>query len=318
MKIKLRTVVTTLLTMAVLVGAGWLVLINPNNAVTRFFSNSISDVKARIVIGPYPLDEDFKRLKSAKIGLIVTLLNPEIPYEDVLLKQEQERSNRFGIPLKNFPMSSILGQRFGDSYDESAVRAAEAIASFQGKVYLHCYLGIHRIQVVRDILTKQGIEAGRYSLRKGERGKKTIQLDQAELAFNQGRYEDALGIIEKIGGTDITPAALLLRAWCYFRLGQIPQAQAAFETLLVSSPDNVSGNTGVGYCYLRGGDLPGAESAFGKAVAKEPGNVDALSGLGITLYRLGRLEEAAEKLDAALKIAPNPELQSILDQIRGN
>lgn len=318
MKIAIKTVVTTVLTMAVLVGAGWLVLVNPNNFVTRFFSNAISDVNARIVIGPYPLDEDFKRLKAAKVGLIVTLLNPEIPYEDVLIKQEQERADRYGIPVKNFPMSSILGQRFGDSYDESAARAAEAIAAFQGKVYLHCYLGIHRIQVVRDILAEQGIEAGRYTVRKAERGKKTLQLDQAEMAFNQGRYEEALGMIDKIGGTDLTPGALLLRAWCYFRLGQLPQARTTFETFLAGTPDNVSANTGAGYCYLRGGDFARAEGAFTKALAAEPGNADALGGLGLAYYRMGRAEEAAEKLEASINIVPNAELQGILEQIRGN
>ena len=172
MKINKNTVITAFVILIVLGLAAWIVLISPNNPVTRFFSQSISDINARIVVGPYPLDNDFRRFKAAKIGLIVTMLNPEIPYEAVLLKQEQERSDRFKIPVKNFPMSSILGQRFGDSYDKNAAAAADEIAAFPGKVYLHCYLGIHRIRVVRDLLAKKGIEAGKYTERKGERGEK--------------------------------------------------------------------------------------------------------------------------------------------------
>ncbi len=317
MKINRNTVIMVFVILIILGFAGWALLISPNNPITSFFSQKISDVDARIVIGPYPLDNDFRRLKVAKIGLIISLLNPAIPYEAVLLKEEQDRSARFKIPVKNFPMSSILGQRFGSSYDESAKGAAEAMASFPGKVYLHCYLGIHRVSVVRDLLTKQGIEAGKYSIRKGERGKKSLELDSAEAAFNQGRYNEALDWIEKIGGNDITPAALLLRAWCYFRLDRLPEAQSTFGNFLETSPDNVAANTGQGYCYLHLGDLGRAEQSFSKALDKEPANADALGGLGLTLYRSGRLEEATRKLEASIAIVPNAELQGVLDQIRG-
>ena len=69
---------------------------------------------------------------------------------------------------------------------------------------------------------------------------------------------------------------------------------------------------------MRGGDLARAEQAFGKALEKETANADALGGLGLTLFRSGRLEEAAKKLEASIAIAPNAELQGVLDQIRGN
>jgi Flp pilus assembly protein TadD len=213
-------------------------------------------------------------------------------------------------------MSSILGQKLGNYYDESAAKAAEAIAAVTEKVYLHCYLGMHRIQVVRENLTKLGIAAGMYTVSKGERQESRVLLDTAAAAFAAGRYPEAMDALAKIGPRDMTPDALLLRAWCHFRMNQVTEAKSIFTTILADSTDNPSANTGLGYCFLREGDFVRAEQCFAKAVAKEPKNADALGGLGLALYRAGRLEDAGRNLEASIKIAPNAELQAILDQIR--
>jgi tetratricopeptide (TPR) repeat protein len=296
--------------------SAWWILLHPDNAFTRLFARSISDVNARIVMGPYPSEQDFRLLKSNNIGLVVTLLDPAIPYEATLLAEETERAERFGIPLKNFPMSSILGQKFGSYYDDSATRAADAIAASTEKVYLHCYLGMHRIQVVRDALSKRGIESGTYTVHRGERTNSRVLLDTADAAFAAGRYGDAIDALAKIGSNDLTPDAMLLRAWCHFRLNQVPEATAVFEAFLARSPGHVSANTGLGYCALRDGNVARAEQLFRAVLASAPENADALGGLGIAYSRLGRLAEAARYLETSIRIAPNAELQGILDRIR--
>ncbi len=297
--------------------AGWMVLVNPDNPFTRLFSRKISDIDARIIIGPYPNEKDFRLLKSNDVGMVVTLLNPEIPYEAVLLKEERERAERFGIPLKNYPMSSILGQRFGDSYDKSADEAAELIASYPGKVYLHCYLGMHRIQAVRDRLAARGIDSGTYAVRQGERSQASIFLDKAEAAFAQGQYVETIAALDQIPEPDRSMAASLLRAWSLYRIGRIADARTIFQAVLADDPGNAGANTGLGYVSLREGDNITAEESFRKVLALEPENPEAHGGLGLALYRSGRLEEAARSLEKSLNIAPNAELKEILDRIRG-
>lgn len=314
-----RKLLISLVLAAIVTGAcAWWVLVTPDNPFTSLFRREISDIDARIVIGPYPADRDFRLLKANDVGLIVTLLDPRLPYESTLLDREKALAAEYGIELRNFPMSSVLGQRFGDYYDESAGRAAEAIFSTGQKVYLHCYLGQHRIQAVRNLLAARGIEAGTYAVRRGERGESALLTDAAEAAYAAGNFSEALETLAKIHDDELKPAARLLQGWSHYRLGAIPQSRAAFTTVLErSAAQEGPASVGLGYCALRDGDLASAENYFRQAVAKTPTDADAVGGLGLACYRAGKLDQAAVHLEEALRLAPdNTELQGILERVR--
>lgn len=301
---------------AVGAASAWWVLLNPDNAFTRLFAREISDVNARVVIGPYPGDRDFRLLKANDVRLIVTLLDPAIPYEATLLTQEKARAAAFGIELRNYPMSSILGQKFGSYYQASATGAADAIAASTGKVYLHCYLGMHRIQAVRDLLAERGIESGAYSVRRGERSDARVQLDAAEAAFRDRRYDEALAILGKMPEAERTADADLLRGWCFYRLDRTSDARAAFVAALAADPDRLAASSGLGYCAIREGRYDEAQDRFRTVLATDPRNADALGGLGLAYYRADRPAEAEQYFTESLKIAPNPEWEEMLGRLR--
>lgn len=317
MLISRKSIVLLTLSTFVTVGAAYWVLLNPRNPLTRLFQREISDVDARIVIGPYPSEADFRLLKSNNVGLVVSLLDPAIPYEASLLQQEQELARQYHLELRNFPMSSILGQKFGNYYDESAAKAAAAIEGTERKVYLHCYLGMHRIQAVRSLLAARGVQAGTYAVRAGEREEASLATDRAEAAYNAGRYQEAIDVLAKIDEHRLSDNARVLRAWSHYRLGHIRQSAELFQQFVSVNPDNPEAAIGLGYCAYRDGNLTLAEEQFNRALARLPGNADALGGLGLTCWRANRLDEAARYLDAALRATPdNRELLEILDRIR--
>jgi tetratricopeptide (TPR) repeat protein len=274
-------------------------------------------VNARIVIGPYPAERDFRLLKQNNVELIVSLLDPAIPYEATLLEREQALAAKYHLALKNFPMSSILGRKFGDYYEASASQAAAAIAGTTAKVYLHCYLGMHRIQAVRNQLAAKGIEAGTYAVRSGERENAAALLDLAEVAYNDGKYQHAIDTLSTIDQSRLTDNARLLRAWSHYRVGDMTQARALFEAFLRLSPGNPQAAIGLGYCAYRTDDLATAERMFLAALQKVPDDADALGGLGLTYYRANRPADAAARLEAALTLAPdNQELRDILARLK--
>ena len=314
MKISRNQVLGLLLMIGVAGVAGYTVLINPDNPLTRLFQRKITAVDTRIVIGPYPVERDFRLLHASKVTLIVSLLDPALPYESTLLAKERKLAAARGMRVENFPMSSILGQKFGGYYADSAARAAALIASTNDKVYLHCYLGLHRIQVVRDLLTARGLPSGVYTVRRAEREVPRLQLDAAESAYQHKRYEEALAALAQIPAAQLTSSAHLLQGWCNYQLGQ-PEAAAAFFTgLLVVVP--AEANVGLGYCALRTGDTAGATRYFETAVQLAPANAEDLGGLGLAYYRAGRLPEAARELEEALKLTPdNTELREVLARI---
>jgi tetratricopeptide (TPR) repeat protein len=317
MTISRKSIVLMVLALAVAAAAAWWVLVNPDNPLTTLFRRRISDVNARIIIGPYPAERDFRLLKQNRVGLVVSLLDPAIPYEATLLARERDIAAKYGLLLKNFPMSSILGSRFGNYYDTSAAAAAAAIAASPEKTYLHCYLGMHRIQAVRNELAARGIVAGTYAVREGERDEPAALLDMAEAAFNGRKYQTAIETIGKIDETRLTDDARLLRAWSHYRLGNIKEARALFEASKRLSPGNPQASLGLAYCAYRQDDYADAERLFLAVIRQLPEDADALGGLGLTYYRANRYAEAESRLEAALKLAPdNQEVREVLARVR--
>ncbi len=216
--------------------------------------------------------------------------------------------------LRSFPMSSILGKRFGDDYDRNAAAAAEAIASTTGKVYLHCYLGMHRVQVVRDLLASHGVDAGRYAVRQGERDADTLLLDAAEKDYQAGRFSDALASLSKIDDGKLTDDGRLLAGWSKYRSGDVAGARDAFARV---RDKKAQAAIGLGYCAYRDGAYGKAEQQFTAAVAALPNDADALAGLGLAQLRAGHLADAEKNLSAALVLAPaNADVQAALGQVR--
>lgn len=315
MKISRNQVLVTILLAGVAGIAGYALLINPDNPFTRLFQRKITAVDTRIVIGPYPVERDFRLLRSSHVTLIVTLLDPALPYEKALLEKERKLAAAHGIRVENFPMSSILGQKFGGYYADSAARAAALIASTDEKLYLHCYLGLHRIQVVRDLLNARGLPSGVYTVRRAEREAPRLQLDAAESAYQGGRYEEALAALKQIPPAEATTSAQLLVGWSNYKLGRAETAAAVFQGLVAAVP--AEANIGLGYCALRTADNPAAARFFEAAVQVAPANAEALGGLGLAYFRAGRLPEAAQRLEESLKLAPdNTELREVLARIK--
>src|SRR5690242_16781034 len=64
------------------------VLASPGNPVTAFLSAPISVRGTHVIVGPYPSADDFALLKRNGVTTIVTLLDPRLPYERVLVSRE--------------------------------------------------------------------------------------------------------------------------------------------------------------------------------------------------------------------------------------
>jgi Flp pilus assembly protein TadD len=322
---RIKSLLISILVLACLVsGAAW-GLVTPDNPFSRLFRSEISDVEAPVIVGPYPSPDDIRLLSQHQVTTIVSLLNASLPYERVLLERERAAAARYDIQVLNFPMSSIFGQRFGSTYDESARNAAAAIASATGKVYLHCYLGMHRIETVKTLLAQHGTKAGTYSVRRGERDESARILDSAQAAYDKGRYHDAIDLISKIDRERRQASAMLLEAWSAYRLEDTARARVLFQQALqralgAASPSaelEAGAAGGLGYCALRDQDYASAEKYFAQALTARNNDAEAMAGLGLTYYRQGRQDLASARLTAALQLDPgNDEIRQLLDRMK--
>ncbi len=295
----------------------YVLLITPDNPVMRIFRGEISDVAANIIIGPYPLERDMKRLSEKGIETIISLLDPNLPYEKQLLEQETTLAKQYRLKLLNFPMASILGQKMGDYYDRNASAVADAIETSKGKIYLHCYLGIHRVATIKKLLEARQIRVGHYVLQAGERSRLAMQLDSAETNYHEGLYQQAKQQLNAM--SQLSPAAVLLHGWVDFRLGNIAAARKYFNTAATEMPQATEPYLGLAYCDLRENDLSAAEARFNRIISGDIANIEALNGIGLVRYRQGRLPEAAAYLKKVLHIDPqHTEANAILQHIEAS
>ncbi len=296
---------------------GFTLLITPGNPLLRLFRRPLATFPGNhVIVGSYPNEEDFHTLKGHDVQLIVSLLDPLLPYERVLLAREEEMASKYHIRVANFPMVSILGKSMGKDYEANAQRATDAVLKEPGKVYVHCYLGLHRTKSVLDLLQAKGANAGTYNI--GEKRDPAVErnrrLTEAEVAYKAGQFREVLNLLNGMSRPDRDVDILF--AWSSYRIGDTAPAHAAFTEILKAHPDHLGALTGLGYCAFRQGNLAEADGHFQAALRLEPDNTEVLYGLAMLCHRQGRLEEAKGFLETLLKSKPDhAEARTLLDQI---
>lgn len=301
----------------ILLAAGavvWWIAVTPDHPLLRLWRAKQQDLTAKVIVGPYPVEADFARLRARGVTRIVSLLNPMLPYERVLIEQEQVAAKKAGIELLNFPMTSIVGYEVGEDLERNEAAAANAALTASGKVYLHCYLGIHRARRVADrIAGAEGVTA--FQPRGVERSADRRALDAADAAYAKGDYAAALQHLTKIERPDA--AAHALRGWASYKSNRIDAAAAAFRAASFAAPDDAAPLIGLGYVALRRNELSVAQESFRRALALRANDVDALTGAGIVAYRQNRRDDAIRFLERATALDPkNAEARELLERAR--
>jgi hypothetical protein len=123
----------------------------------HFIQGKVQIISNNILIGPYPHFDELKKLqKETGVEVVISLLNTGLPQEKALHRREIKVAERLGIELKSFPLTYL--KMNGKHNREMADKVAEYVKSLGDKtIYIHCYLGRHRVVYIRDQLKKAGI-----------------------------------------------------------------------------------------------------------------------------------------------------------------
>lgn len=311
-----RIVVVTLVLGACLGALGVWVLLHPASIFVQPWRavRAESPVKG-VMVGPYPVEDDFIELKKRGVTTIISLLEPNVPYEKALLDEERERASRYGMIVKNFPMGSILGQKFGDAYATNSKAAADAAINANGVAYIHCYLGLHRARNVQEYLAAH-VKTSSYGGSRTTANASDLDNEHiAQTAFDARDYQRSLDALAKIPHKNLRAARL--EAWNYYRLRRLPEARAAFQRVLAEFPDDGDAIGGLAYVELAGSNLAQADAAFSRILATDADDVSAMSGLGLVRYRQGRKDEAKALFTKVVELDPdNGEAAEMLGRIR--
>jgi hypothetical protein len=97
----------------------------------------------QLTFGPYPDAQRLEELKDEGYDGVITLY-PSIPFENVLLEQELQQGEEADIEVYSYPMLPWVSEN-----EESLAAINELIAGSESRYYIHCYLGKHRVELVR-------------------------------------------------------------------------------------------------------------------------------------------------------------------------
>ena len=132
---------------AAAVGVFFLMLDNDLPAAAGQLGQQSSDKGQRLVFGPYPDAERLAELEDEGYDGVIALLSPKVPFERVLLDQEEDNGEEAGIRVYSRPMLPWI------TGNEASLEAIKALAAQKDKqFYIHCYLGKHRVDIVRQEL----------------------------------------------------------------------------------------------------------------------------------------------------------------------
>jgi tetratricopeptide (TPR) repeat protein len=278
----------------------------------------VADNDGRVLVGPYPIEHDFKNLKRAGVTRVVSLLDPSNPYEKILLDREAGYAKEYGLEFENYAMSSDSAVAETE-LERSALVAAGGIKKYledeKNKVYVHSYLTVRRTEAVEDHVRDLGLKLATYEVPRGERSAMPSRLDSAEAAYQVGRFQDAIDILEREPHLNLQD--LTLRAWSTYHLKQFDKAEQYFQEILDRGDrNNKEAWTGLGYVAYQRNDLQLADSLFNRVLSRSHMDPSANAGLGLVRYKQQNYPEARKYLTTSLKVdSINVEAGNILLQI---
>lgn len=133
----------------------------PENFPISFVKGTVRRLNEKVLVGPYPSEHEFYRLRKIGVNKVISLLNPNMPFESSLLKIERDVAKDYGMEFINIPLG-YLRLALESNKDQLSNILDEIIASGDKVVYVHGYLGRYRMEFVAKGLESRMVEgAGR-------------------------------------------------------------------------------------------------------------------------------------------------------------
>ncbi len=118
----------------------------------HYLQGNVHRVTSNIIVGPYPDEGLFENLHHRGFRVVISLLDPHLIYEKSLIEREDHLARELGMADYDYPMNSAEPPT-----SPLNARALRKIRHFiehhpKTRIYIHCYLGKHRVGDVAAML----------------------------------------------------------------------------------------------------------------------------------------------------------------------
>jgi len=134
--------------LALVLSAAWLLHLWLNPSLLSGSAGGVTEAGPRFTFGPYPDEKRLRELEAEGYTAVISLLHPAVvPFEPMLIADEERAARRVGIELRHVPMLPWISDNAASIEEIRKLAAART-----GRFYVHCYLGMDRIQLVRRVV----------------------------------------------------------------------------------------------------------------------------------------------------------------------
>lgn len=149
---KLRLIMATFIALVVY---GVFNLFQPDVFPMSFVRGNVREAAPGVLVGPYPTEAELDLLVRNGVVEVISLMDPESAVESALVEEEKRLVAEMGLIFRNFPMDfrDMTGEKSAKGLAEALQRVRAKGAE---KLYVHCYLGRHRVGLVEAALKKPG------------------------------------------------------------------------------------------------------------------------------------------------------------------
>ncbi|HEY5649414.1 MAG TPA: hypothetical protein VIU33_07940 [Nitrospiria bacterium] len=124
-------------------------IFEPEYYPIKFLRGEVVQVSESLITGPYPTEDEVKRLKKLGVTELIGLLDSQMPFESPLIGKEADIAAKYGLGFRNIPLMYLPNLNSKANLAKVADLVSE-LRDNTGRVYVHCYLGRHRVGLVRD------------------------------------------------------------------------------------------------------------------------------------------------------------------------
>ncbi len=153
---RLRAAGTLALVMLVAAGFVFYEFMHPKTGMIAGSRGQIDQASDQLTFGPYPDAPLLTDLKRQRYDGVISILHPAIPFEKILLDEEKKNGAELGIQIYSVPMLPWIS---GDK--EQLATIAKLLQQPGKRYYVHCYLGEHRVNLVKRMAGLGTFKRGR-------------------------------------------------------------------------------------------------------------------------------------------------------------
>src|SRR3989304_1127595 len=122
-------------------------IFKPDRFPISFIRGEVRELTPYILVGPYPSEAELFKLKRMGVDKLISLMELQSAIEGRIVYEEKKISEKFGFKYLNYPMNftSLEGE---ENIKQISNLINYLLSAREEKIYIHCYLGRHRIRIL--------------------------------------------------------------------------------------------------------------------------------------------------------------------------